>query len=333
MVRKKSKFKRVCLYCSEKNKSTGNGMLGRTINIEGLTKEQVKKIIDKMKLDQRTKNKEFMRKFKIQKKQQLLLGDETQQVLEASQDPLLKKENIPEIEKEKDITKEVNEERKIPKGIKVIDKLNLKFSNGGDSTGLFGSSKRGKSTLMMHIFKKYYNKKKFISTLFSINSQIPLYKKTKSLIKINNFGHEAQRYIKDEQRSNKRCKNKYNWVNLIDDVINTRNNNLINNLILTFRNSKISTVICQQYVVNLAKQSRSSLNNALFFGMNTDESIETVIKTFLKSSFNKLGIRGLDNQIEFYKQMTFDHAFLYLHPESNTLTFHKLSMTTLNGKK
>lgn len=334
MVKKLAKnFKRVGLYCAEKNFRTGNGRLGRTINTRGLTVQQVKDKIFNMKSDQKKKNKLFRVRLKANKKK-LVFDDETQQVLEASKDPIAQRENIPEIEVEKDITVQVNEERKIPKGIRVLDKLNLKLDKGtGNTTYLLGSSKRGKSSLMMHIFKKYYNKKNFITTLFSINSQIPLYKSSKSLIKIDNFGHDAQRYIKMEQVANKKCKNKYNWANLIDDVIDIRQNTLINNMILTYRNSKISSVICLQYSNLLSKQSRSNINNVICFGFNTDEAIEVVIKIFLKGAFNKLGIRGLDEQIAFYRKMTMDHGFIYIHPESGTISFHKLSMKTLNEKK
>ncbi len=336
------KFKRVCLYCSQKNAETGNGAIGKTINIEGLSKAQIKEKISIMKAEQQARNKIFRARMKANKsntkrnkKDQLVLEDEKQQVLEASKS--VQKEKRPGLQSNlgpKDITAQVNEERKIPKGIKVLDKLNLKLDQGtGNTTYLLGSSKRGKSTLMMHIFRKHYNKKNFITTLFSINSQIPLYKSKKSLIKINNFGKDAQRYIKMEQVANKRCKNKYNWSNLIDDVIDIRDNRLINNMILTYRNSKISSVICLQYSNLLSKQSRSNINNICCFAFNTDEAIEVVIKTFLKGAFNKLGIRGLDEQIEFYRKMTMDHGFIYIHPESGMISFHKLSLQTLNSKK
>jgi len=215
--------------------------------------------------------------------------------------------------------------------LKVNSKYDLKLDCGDDGCGnsifIIGSSKRGKSTLLMDIYDKYFNKKNIITTLFSINSHKKLYKDPKKrLIKCNKFNDKGQRLIKQMKRINFKCKNKYDFCVMFDDVTNVRYNNLMNDLILTYRNSDISSIVSLQYPNLLNKSARASINNIIFFGLNSDESIIVALNSFLKSHFSKLGIIGETEQINFYKELTADHQFIYLHPESGTMSVHKLKL-------
>lgn len=196
----------------------------------------------------------------------------------------------------------------------------------GNTTFLFGSSKKGKTTLMMHLYDRYYNDSDWIGTLFSPHAHIDHYKKHKLLLKCPVFHKDAQRYIRLEKQINNKCENLYDFVNLIDDVIDARHNKALNELVLTYRNSNISTVMCLQYSNLLAKSARANVNNIICFGFNSDEAVEVTVKSFLRDFFRKMGIIGLEEQIEFYKEVTADHGFIYIHPDTQHISFHRLSL-------
>lgn len=211
--------------------------------------------------------------------------------------------------------------------IQIKNTFDLKLDNGtGNTTTIYGSGKRGKTSLCMYIYKKYYAvDKEFISSLFSINSHIPEYKVDKNLLKSNCFNSKSEKYIKLEKYIQQHTKNKYKFLNILDDIITVKFNKLINELILTYRNSNMSTIINTQYVFLLNKMLRANVNNVIIFGFNSTESIEDVIKTFLKPYFINLGYKKMHEQIELFKYVTDNHGFIYLHPISDTISFHRLN--------
>lgn len=220
---------------------------------------------------------------------------------------------------------------KIPMNeIKFESDLNFNWDGLGAqqaSTILLGSSKRGKSTLLEYIFNKYYTDKRFITTLFSLNSQIPLYKSFReNALTCSVFNKRSERYINLQQYINKKCDNKYWFHNVFDDVLDMQYKKLINNLILTYRNSNMSTILSLQYLYLIPKMIRANANNFLLFGMNSEESIEGVVKTFLRCHFKKMGYDKLADQIELYKFLTDDHGFIYLNPISDKISFHRLNI-------
>jgi hypothetical protein len=200
----------------------------------------------------------------------------------------------------------------------------------GNTTVLIGSSKMGKTTLLMEIFKDNYNTKNYITTLFAWNHHIALYGKNPKLLKfpadLECSNEKMVSYIAIEKSINTKTNNKYNFVNFFDDVIDVRYNKMVNNSLLTLRNSNISTVVSLQYSNLLSKMARSNVNNVILFGLNTDEAIDCAVKTFLKSIFKeKFGLRPAE-MVNFYKTLTADHRFIYLRPAENTISFHKISV-------
>lgn len=195
--------------------------------------------------------------------------------------------------------------------------------NTGNTCAIFGSSKRGKSTIMMQIFRDYYANKvpdELIAILFARNPQIDMYTSNK-LITCDEFRPDI---IMDECEINKLSKNKFTFLNLIDDFINLKHSLSLDDLILTMRNSNISTIICLQYVNTLSKPARSNVNNVLLFGQNTDEAAEVCINVYLRTWFKKNGINNLVDQIAEFHRLTSDHGFFHVHPMTNTVSLCKL---------
>lgn len=191
--------------------------------------------------------------------------------------------------------------------------------NTGNSLLLVGSSKSGKSTVLMALFKKYYNNKDYISTLFAANAQIPLYDGfDKYLLKTSGFKANHAAYIRSHQFVNKKTNNRFKWVEMFDDMVDLRHSTLIKNLILSYRNSNISSMICMQGIKLLTPDCRSNLNNIIFLWFNNEEAIQSVLDVFLKSYFLKLDWPK-NMHVEKYRELTKDHNYLYLHILSESL--------------
>lgn len=289
-----SKTGRVTVYSSEKNFKTGKGIT--SVSFEYSNNEEKLKKIDEIKKEQRKKNLEFRKKMK---------------------------EYVSKNDNDLIITRQ-----KFNVGNpKVKTGLVLKLDkNTGNTTLIVGSSKSGKSTTIMWLWEKYYNKKKFISTLFSPSAQIKLFKGRKNLLKTTEFGKKGQQYIEMQRYINQKCRNKYYFLNIFDDIIDVRFNRIINALILTYRNAKVSTIINLQYVNLLSKSARSNVNNVLFMHLNIDTDIEATIRDYLQSYFKQMGLTTISDMISFYRKMTKNHGIIYIHPSTEKITFHKLKI-------
>lgn len=209
--------------------------------------------------------------------------------------------------------------------VQVKRSITLHLDPGtGNSTVLLGSSKAGKSSAMMYIYRRQYGGANQVAVLFASNPQIPLYsakdRQTKRLIVVTGYD---PRLIRLARAINRGAGNKYEFVFMLDDIIDQRQDKTLAELILTLRNSNISSMVCLQYGNLLAKMSRSNVNNILLFRFNNDEAIEIVVAQYLKSHFRKMGIAP-DNMVAFYKSVTADHGFIYLHPASDEISFHRL---------
>lgn len=196
--------------------------------------------------------------------------------------------------------------------------------NTGNSIVIYGSSKRGKTYLMMHIYDKYFMSSHKVNTLFSGNPQLKKYHKDKELLVSYGFSPRSAKYIKLLQYINVKTKNKYDFTVLLDDIIDQKYAPILNNLVLTYRNSKISTVLCLQYTKMLSKPNRSSVNHTIVFGSNTAEMAKDVIDLLLKPYLLRLGLVSYRDQAEFYRQATVDHGFIYIDNIRETITLHRL---------
>jgi len=292
-------YKTVTLYDAKLRDENGNGYFAHNLKIDGMRPKEIEKTIKQIRENQKEINRKYRKKHKPNRGKK--------------------------IEEEDDSSEEIFKYEEEPhQQIYFKNDINLQLDpNTGNTLVLFGSSKAGKSTTMMYLYDKYFNKG-YISTLYSSNPHINIYKNKKKLLICNTFNKDTEKIIKMEKYINTKTGNKYNFLNMFDDILDVRYNKLINNMIMTYRNSNISTIIALQYPNLLARSARSNLNAICCFRFNTDESIEIIINSFLKSSFKKLGYENIVDQINFYKEVTQNYGFIYLHPTSNTISFHQL---------
>lgn len=202
--------------------------------------------------------------------------------------------------------------------LKYINDVNLKLDGKtGNSTVIFGSSKSGKSTCLMRIYEKYY-REKFVSVLFTESPQLKLYKDNKLCV-ANYFYADI---IKDMHTINKKTKNNYKFACFLDDIVTCKENSMIRKLILVLRNSKISSVVSLQDCKLFNKQNRGSVNNYLFFHMNTEEAAESLIKLYLTTHLPGT----MEQKIRLYREITKNHGFIYYNPREDSVSFHRLNL-------
>lgn len=298
----KYNYKNVTFYDAERKDTKGSGYYSKKFNMSKLTEEEYNDKVKTIRDEQKKRNALYKEKKNEEKKEQtkVMIGEKQSHEIVTRINP-----NLPTIRNEIDL------------------KLD---ENTGNTTVLLGSSKMGKSTLLMHLYDKYYSSKEFISILFSINPHINIYKDHKNLIQCNTFNKDTETLIKEQKYINVKCKNKYKFVNMLDDIIDVKFSALISNLILTYRNSNISSLISLQYPKLLNKSARANINNIILFNFNTDETIIDTIKLYLRNHFNKLGFKTFDEQLSLYKELTKNHGFIYLNTINNYISFHRLTI-------
>jgi hypothetical protein len=188
----------------------------------------------------------------------------------------------------------------------------------GSSMLIIGSSKSGKTTLMVEIVKKLYDDKKYITTLFAGNPQIEEYSHFSRVLMTAGFGKPHEQYIKSQQFVNSKVDNKYQFCNIFDDQIDLRYSKLLANLVLSYRNSMMSTIICLQSPKILTPACRSNMNNLICLWFNSEEIVTQILQIFIGDYFRRLGFHRQD-WVGRYRQMTRNHNYLYLHILSETL--------------
>ena len=183
---------------------------------------------------------------------------------------------------------------------------------------IIGSSKSGKTTFLKYLVKKYFDEE--IKILHTQSPACDIYNDIKKdCIFIPAFVPDI---IKETYKINKETKNHYNFLHIIDDVIGAKNNPQMTRALCLYRNSGISTIVCGQDLYLLNANGRANVNYACLFYQNTDGRIEDNIKAFLRSYFPRS--LSMDEKIDLYKRLTFDHAFLFIDNLNNTITRYKL---------
>lgn len=334
MDSQRSTRKFISLYSAQKNYEMGNGRHSVSLKADDPELEdRIKELKDK----QRQENIEW--KEKMHKKEPIERKYQPREYRNADGNPVDPPAHVRVKElKSRENSGAFGEVDPMTQRIlvpKTFDKTPFKLlldKGTGNTTFILGSSKMGKSTALMKVYDKYYKLNSagddsgFISTLWTCNPQIQLYKKHKNLLVAGCWNKNGEEIIKQQKKIQTGTNNKYKFLNIFDDVISVRNNVLLDNLILTYRNSKMSSIISLQYSNLMSKCSRANCNNIMAFGFNTDESIEVVIKTFLSGYLKQNGIIKLPDQINWYKMVTANHSFIYIKPADGVVSFHRFNL-------
>lgn len=303
------RYKRVVMYDAEKGKNYCTTLTSRQF----ASPEELEKHIKQLRANNTARNKEI-RKLKDR--------ESAQQKIDAAAAVVVKPVEVPQLI--------VNE---LPPQLVHNSEVSLRFV---DSKGpaqftclILGSSKRGKTTLMMHLYNKYWAypvNDKSINTLYSGNSQLTVYKHDRKLLIADGFNSDHEKYIKMQKYINTKTKNRYQFANFFDDIIDQKHSKTINNLILSYRNSNISCILCLQYLFMLSKQNRSSVHTMMVFGANSSEQEEALISHILKPYLVQLGYRDYNSQVVVFREITKNYGFFYIDCLKNTISTHRLTI-------
>jgi hypothetical protein len=151
----------------------------------------------------------------------------------------------------------------------------------------------------LDLVDRYFSK--YLGALFCVNAHAPIYSGLpRAFIRAPDFVPQA---IKAMHKINKLSRNRYEFLAVLDDLVDerTKNNEEVRRLYTVYRNANISTLMCLQDCRLLAKTNRGNLNNVIFLKLNSDELVENVIRCFLSSY---LPGRSMLEKVEAYKALT-----------------------------
>ena len=175
---------------------------------------------------------------------------------------------------------------------------------GGVSFALLASTRAGKTSLLKYILKKYFDK--HITILMSNSIHAPIYKEIDDPIKSPVY---SPRIIKEGYEINRKCNNHYPFLFVLDDVVDKKFDKELLKLLTIYRNSGLSTIISVQSPVLLNTASRGNINFVCLGKLNSDESIEKVIRMYLMSYLNG----KMPEKVRTYKMLTEGHHFFMIN--------------------
>ena len=287
-----------------------------------VTKKPKFKQVKVKNFESEEKAKEFLDTWKAEQ-----IEKETKKLAEKPKmDPKDLEEQLDKAEQE--IKQELNEEQPsgaLPTVHKTKFKLDLpdtKTDGMGATTVIFASAKAGKTTLTTHIIKKYYDDKNMIVIVMSPSINATIYKpikKMKNVIAVDFFDADL---IRDLARIQRKTANKYRFCVVLDDVVDGKNNQQIQKMILVYRNLSISTVLNLQDIKLMSRTGRHNGNNFIFMRQNTQDAIEDVLALYLNSYQPFMGIQNKMDKVNMYRKLTEDRGIIYLNALDDEISFH-----------
>lgn len=175
---------------------------------------------------------------------------------------------------------------------------------GGVSFGLIASTRAGKTTLLKHILDEYFSK--HITVLMSNSIHASIYDDIKDCIPSPVY---SPRIIKEGYEINRKTHNHYPFLYILDDVVDKKFDKELLKLLTIYRNSGLSCVISVQNPILLNSASRGNINFVCLGKLNSDESVEKVIRMYLMSYLNG----SITEKIRMYKELTDRHHFIMIN--------------------
>lgn len=184
----------------------------------------------------------------------------------------------------------------------VENKKKLQDENmkNGVTFALIGSSGCGKSTvirkvLIDYVFSKEKGKergesKEFIVQIFTESAKSDAFEKLDKDIIVDSKGLDEHN-INFCYHMNEQYDKKYNFLLILDDVLEIQYKKLVKRMFLTMRNTNISSIVSLQYPNLIPKSIRTSVYFTFLFHMNNDEAVELIVRGWLSSYLYGKNIR------------------------------------------
>lgn len=206
-----------------------------------------------------------------------------------------------------------------------LQSLELPDSKFGCSMIFLGSTRSGKTTLLNYLFKKHFDK--YISVLMSNSLNSDAYDMLKKNCVTSDMYHPE--ILKEMYHINHETKNHYQFMCIIDDVPDKRDDPEIKRLMTIYRNSRISCMMCAQGATMINKLSRGNINWVFLGRMNSSEEVERNIKAYLQGHLPSA--MRMTEKIKWYRMATENHQWIVLDQINNNMFMTKLTETQLIG--
>lgn len=163
-------------------------------------------------------------------------------------------------------------------------------SKNGVTFAFIGSSGCGKSTCIRKVFldevftkrAKNDDKKDFIVQIFTESAKSDAFKDLDKKILMDTKGLDEHN-INFCYHMNENYDKKYNFLFILDDVLDIQYKMLVKRMFLTMRNTNISSLVSLQYPNLIPKAIRTSVYFTLLFYLNTDEAVELAVRGWLSA--------------------------------------------------
>lgn len=196
-------------------------------------------------------------------------------------------------------------------------KLNIPDpETGGMTIALVGSTRSGKTTLLNHIFDRYFDK--HVGVLFSPSIHAPVYKDMKNLSKSPAY---VPCVIDEMYKINRDTKNHYPFLAVLDDVVTAKFDKTLLKSFTIYRNSGITTIMSVQNPIIFNSVTRGNFNAVILGYLNSDEAVEKVVRMFCYASIPG---KNIEEKIHEYKRLTSDHFWLYIDHLSGEMMRFKI---------
>ena len=191
-------------------------------------------------------------------------------------------------------------------------------STGGMTLAMIGSTRSGKTTLLKHTLKKWFEE--HIGVLMSPSLHAPVYSDVKNISKAPQY---LPSVIDEMYAINKKTENKYPFLVVLDDVVTAKFDKTLMKSFTIYRNSGITTVMCVQNPIILNSVTRGNINAVLLGYLNSDEACERCIRMFC---YTAIPGKNIEEKIHEYKRLTADHHWLYIDHLEGGMTRFKLRL-------
>ena len=206
-----------------------------------------------------------------------------------------------------------------------LQSLELPDTKFGCSMIMVGSTRSGKTTLLNYLFKRHFEK--YISVLMSNSLNSDAYGMLKKHCVTSDMYHPE--VLKEMYKVNHETKNHYQFLTIIDDVPDKREDPEIKRLMTIYRNSRISCIMCAQGLTMMNRLARGNINFVFLGRMNSSEEVERNIKSYLQGHLPS-NMR-MTEKIKWYRMATENHQWIVLDQICNNLFMTKLTETQLIG--
>ena len=187
-----------------------------------------------------------------------------------------------------------------------IEVLKLPSREYGISFMLMGSTRAGKSVLMNYLYETIF--KTHITILHTNSLQSSIYKPLMKSCAVGETYHPE--LIQETHKINKHTECEYEFLHIIDDVVDKKNDPTLKMLLTIGRNSRQSAIITGQSLTIFNNITRGNINYVCLGYLNSDTAVEQAIKAYLISYMPK-GLK-MDDRIRLYRQLTKDYHFIII---------------------